>query len=128
MTVKFTPASIVIEVPTDAVMIPAATLLDLLQGRRPPETTALYALLAPRTVTITEGTRVRLKVHPEDHPDFKFSMWGWDNDDVEVVYLDAGEVRIHSELSQDYSIYTGPFEKILNVLEVLEDKSCKRVL
>lgn len=124
MTVKFTPASLAIEVPTDAVTLDAETVSALLDGSANHSTLArVRDLLTPRTVTITEGTRVRLKVRPDDHPDFKFGMRGWANDDVEVVYLSAMEARIHSELSQDYSIYTGPFEKILDVLTVLEDKS-----
>ena len=124
MTVKFTPASITIEVPTDAVTLDAETVSALLDGSASRTTLArVRALLTPRTVTITEGTRVRLKANPEDHPDFEFGMRGWDNDDMTVDSVTGMEVQVSTELSRDYTRYTGPFEKILDVLEVLEDKS-----
>lgn len=124
MTVKFTPASITVNVPTDAVTLDAETVSALLAGSASRTTLArVRNLLTPRTVTITVGTRVRLKVDPEHHPDFLFGMRGWANDDVTVDYVTDMEVRAHSSRGQDYTLYTGPFEKILDVLEVLEDKS-----
>ena len=123
MTVKFTPASITLDAPTDTVTLDAETVSALLDGSAGRTTLArVRDLLTPRTVTITEGTRVRLKVCPGDHPDFDFGMRGWDNDDVTVAYVADMDVRIHSKLAQDYSNYRGPFEKILDVMEVLEDK------
>lgn len=122
MTVKFTPASITVEVPTDAVTLDAETVLALLDGSADRTTLArIRDLIAPRTVTITEGTRVRLKVYPRDHLCFDFGMRGWDNDDLTVTLVTGKEVRVHSASSDDFSDYTGPFEKILDVLEVLED-------
>lgn len=124
MTVKYTPASITVEVPTDAVTLDAETVSALLDGRAGHTTLArVRDLLTPRTVTLTVGTRVRLKVYPEDHPFFLFGMQGWDNDDVTVAHVTTTGVRVRSELTQDYTLYVGPFEKILDVLEVLEDKS-----
>lgn len=122
MTVKFTPASITVEVPTGAVTLDAETVSALLDGSAAHTTIArIRGLIAPRTVTITEGTRVHMKVDPGDHPDFQFDMWGWANADVMVTFLTNTKVRVRSESSGDFSDYTGPFEKILDVLEVLED-------
>lgn len=124
MTAKFTPASITVNVPTDAVTLDAETVSALLAGSA--SRTALARvrnLLTPRTVTITAGTRVRLKVDPGHHPDFLYGMQGWDNDDVTVDYVTDMEVRARSPRGQDFTLYTGPFEKILDVLEVLGDKS-----
>lgn len=124
MPVKFIPAAITIEVPTDAVTLDAETVSALLDGSADRTIlTRVRNLLAPTSVTITEGTRVRLQACPAEHPDFEFGMQGWGNDDVTVDYVTDVEVRIRSKLAQDYTIYTGPLEKILDVLEVLEDKS-----
>lgn len=123
MTAKFIPASITIEVHTDAVTLDAETVSALLDGSAGRTTLArVRDLIAPRTITITEGTRVRLKVNPGNHPDFLFGMHGWD-DDMTVASVTDTEVRTRSELAQDFTVYVGPFEKILDVLEVLEDKS-----
>ena len=124
MTVKFTPASLTVEVPTDTVTLDAETVSALLDGSAGRTARArVSALIAPRTVTITEGTRVRLKVCPEGHSDFDFGMRGWDTDDVTVEHVTAMSVQVRSELAKDFTVYAGPLEKILDVLEVLEDES-----
>lgn len=123
MPTKFTPASITVEVPTDAVTLDAETVSALLDGSAAHTTIArIRDLLAPRTVTITEGTRVHMKVDPGNHPDFQFDMWGWANADVMVTFLTDTKVRVRSESSGDFTEYTGPFEKILDVLEVLNNE------
>ncbi len=127
MTVKCTPASITVEVPTDAVTLDAETVSALLDGSADRTTLArVRDLITPRTVTIPEGTRVRLKVNPGGYPGFLCSMRGWDNDDVTVAHVTNREVLIRSALAQDYTLYAGPFEKSLDVLGVLEDKSPDR--
>lgn len=123
MPTKFTPASITVEVPTDAVTLDAETVSALLDGSASHPTLArVRDLLTPRTVTITEGTRVRWKGDPAGCLGFPYRMSGWDSNYGTVTSISSTRVRVDSESAGDYTEYTGPFEKILDVLEVLHNE------
>ena len=122
MSVTFTPAKLTITAVPDAIALERETVLALCAGDADPDVLArVRDAINERPVTITTGTRVRLKVEPAVDAGFRYPLHEWDTKEIAVQSIAADCIRVGHDF--DYTDYIGPFERLSEVLEVLDEQA-----